>query len=274
MIRTWSLAALVAMSAGSATAQTPAPEPASTTSPQASAATEAPRDPYERTNRRLFAVHQNLDRTIIGPTARGYKAVTPTPVRKGVRNMINNLGEPVTFINQVLQGRPWSAGETAVRFAANSTVGLLGVFDVAAPAGFPLREEDFGQTLATYGVKPGPYIFVPVFGPTNARDLSGRVVDIAMNPINAIDANGATAVRAGAVALNGLDARAGSDIQLQRLNSSATDPYATYRSLYAQNRQARVVNGEADVAALPEFVDFSPPPSPTTPPATPKRRRP
>lgn len=185
--------------------------------------------------------------------------------------MLNNLGEPVTFINQVLQGRPAQAGETATRFVANSTVGVLGVFDIATKAGVPAHEEDFGQTLATYGVRPGPYLFVPVVGPTNVRDLSGRVVDIAMNPVNAISFEGDAAARTGAVVLNGVDARASADTEIERLNSSATDPYATYRSLYNQNRQARIVNGSANVEALPEFENYAPPPQPT--PATPRRRR-
>ena len=229
-----------------------------------------PSDPYERTNRSLFRVHQQIDRSVVRPAALGYKAVTPEPVRKGVRNVLSNLGEPVTFINQVLQLRPVQAGETATRFVANSTVGLLGVFDVATAAGVPAHEEDFGQTMATYGVQPGPYLFVPVVGPTNARDLTGRVVDIAINPVNAISFDGSAALKAGAVTVNGLGARAAADAEIQRLNASATDPYATYRSLYSQNRQARIANGAADVEALPEFEDYSPPP---TEPATPRRRR-
>jgi phospholipid-binding lipoprotein MlaA len=249
---------LLALSGGAAVAQT---EPAAA----------APADPYERTNRSLFAMHQSIDRGVIAPVARGYKAVTPEPVRKGLRNFLNNLGEPVTFINQVLQGRAVPAGETATRFVANSTVGVLGMFDVAKAAGVPRHEEDFGQTLATYGVQPGPYLFVPVVGPTNARDLSGRVVDIALNPVNAVGFEGSAAFRSGAVLVNGVDARAAADAEIQRLQASATDPYATYRSLYAQNRQARINNGEANVDALPEFEDFAPPPPSES--ETPGRRR-
>jgi phospholipid-binding lipoprotein MlaA len=201
---------------------------------------------------------------VIGPVARGYKAATPRPLRRGLRNILNNLGEPVTFINQVLQGRPVEAGETATRFVTNSTVGVLGVFDVATAAGVTAHEEDFGQTLATYGVEPGPYLFVPVVGPTSVRDLSGRVVDIALNPVNAISFGGSAALKTGAVVLNGVDARANADAEIERVNATATDPYATYRSLYLQNRAARVANGEADLEALPEFESYGSPPVPAT----------
>jgi phospholipid-binding lipoprotein MlaA len=240
---------LLALSAGSAWAQVDAP---------AAGAIPAQRDPYEQTNRRLFGVHQSIDQGVIAPVARGYKAVTPQPVRKGIRNFLNNLGEPVTFINDVLQGKPVRAGETATRFVTNSTVGVLGLFDVASAAGVPGHEEDFGQTLATYGVQPGPYLFIPVVGPTNARDLGGRVVDIVINPVNAISFEGHTATRTGAVVVNGIDARASADGEMQRLNQAATDPYATYRSLYAQNRAGRIADGDANVEELPEFTDYAP----------------
>ncbi len=228
-------------------------------------------DPIEGTNRSLFGVHQSIDRNIVGPVARGYKAVTPQPVRKGVRNVLNNLGEPVTFVNDVLQGRPTRAGETATRFVANSTVGVLGVFDVATGLGVQRHDEDFGQTLGVWGVKPGPYVFIPVLGPTNARDLTGRVVDVLLNPINALEFDGARAARTTAAVTNGVDARARADDEVSRLNASATDPYATYRSLYAQNRAARIANGEGSVQELPDFenVPVGPPPQP----ATPRRRR-
>jgi phospholipid-binding lipoprotein MlaA len=231
----------------------------------------APADPLERTNRALFNVHQSLDRNVVRPVAQGYKAVTTAPVRKGVRNVLNNLGEPITFINDVLQGQAVRAGQTATRFVANSTVGVLGVFDVATAAGVPGHEEDFGQTLAVYGVKPGPYIFVPVLGPTNARDLTGRVVDVVINPINALDFEGATAFRGSAGVVNGVDARASADAELQRLEVTATDAYATYRSLYAQNRAARIANGESDVESLPEFVDYAPEPAPAATPRSVRR---
>lgn len=271
MLRTIGIAAALTLLGGGACAQAVSPA----ADPAAAAAQDAPQavvyDPIEGTNRGLFGVHQSLDRNVLGPVARGYKAVTPSPVRRGVRNVLDNLGEPVTFINDVLQGRPSRAGETATRFMTNSTVGVLGVFDVAGGLGVERHDEDFGQTLGVWGVRPGPYIFVPVIGPTNARDLTGRVVDIALNPINALDFDGAGAARTTATVVNGVDARAAADEQLAALNASATDPYATYRSLYAQNRAARIANGEGDVQALPEFENV-PTPSPP-PPATPRRRR-
>ena len=263
---------LAACVAGGAHAQeAPTPLGASADAPIAQVTVTAPpHDPMERTNRTLFGAHQQIDRNVLGPVARGYKAATPSPVRKGIRNVLNNLGEPVTFINDVLQGRPVKAGEAATRFVTNSTVGLLGVFDVATAAGVERHEEDFGQTLATYGVKPGPYIVVPVLGPTNARDLTGRVVDVLINPVNSIGFDGATAARSSAVVLNGVDARAEADEEITRLNTTATDPYATYRSLYSQNRRARVANGEGDMSELPDFEDY---PAEPVKSATPPRRR-
>lgn len=219
----------------------------------ASAQSSTAYDPFERTNRGLFELHQQIDRTVVRPVAQGYKAVTPPPVRNGLRNVLNNLGEPVTFINDLLQGRPVRAAETATRFVANTTIGVLGVFDVATAAGVPAHDEDFGQTLATYGVGPGPYLFVPVVGPTNARDLGGQLVDIAMNPVNAIALENGAAVRSGAAVLNGVDARARAEPELQRVQGAATDPYATYRSIYAQTREGRIANGATDVGALPDF---------------------
>ena len=263
MLRAVTLAAGVLL-AGPVLAQ-PAPQLAAAAAPAPAVAEIA--DPWENTNRRLFAVHKGLDRTVVGPVARGYKAVTPQPVRRGVRNVLNNLGEPVTFVNDVLQGQFGRAGKTATRFVANSTVGVLGVFDVAGAAGLPIHYEDFGQTMAVYGAKPGPYLFIPLLGPTSVRDAGGRVVDSVAHPVGQLE-SGAAIVGYGN-GVNAVDSRATYDPEVRRLEQSATDEYATYRSLYAQNRRAEIANGQTDVADLPEFE--APPPDPR--PATPRRRR-
>lgn len=231
-------------------------------------------DPWERTNRGLFAVHKGLDRAVIGPGARAYKAVTPTPVRQGVRNVFNNLGEPLTFINDVLQGQPTRAGKTAARFVTNTTVGVLGVFDVAGKAGLPVHYEDFGQTLAVYGVKPGPYVFIPVLGPSNLRDVGGRVLDTAANPVNHPTFENSREVKTGLYVLNGVDARAAADTTVRELERSATDEYVTYRSLYAQNRRAEIANGRMDAQSVQELPDFEAPPEESRPTPPPRRPEP
>jgi phospholipid-binding lipoprotein MlaA len=277
----------LALSVGLAAVGAPAlaqqpPVPAATAPASASTAPQSPvYDPWERTNRGLFSVHKGVDRAVLGPGARAYKAVTPPPVRRGVRNVFNNLGEPITFINDVLQGQPTRAGKTAARFVTNTTVGVLGVFDVASSAGLPIHYEDFGQTLAVYGVKPGPYVFIPVLGPSNLRDVGGRVLDTAANPVNYARFENSRKVKTGLYVLNGVDARAAADANLRELERTATDEYATIRSLHSQNRNAEIANGRlgaADVQALPEF-EAPPPPPETRPipprprPETPRRRR-
>lgn len=242
-----------------------------TTSAPDAASAGAISDPWEGFNRRMFSVHKGLDRAVVGPVARGYKAVTPRPVRKGVGNFVDNLGEPVTFVNDVLQLKPKRAGKTVGRFVINTTVGVLGVFDVAGNAGLPRESEDFGQTLGRYGAEPGPYVFIPVLGPSSVRDVGGRVVDGFINPLNTVDFENATEIRAGVYVGGAVNTRAELDPQIRQLEATATDEYATYRSLYAQRRRAEVADGEATaVEDLPDFGD----PAPARPaPQRPRPRR-
>src|SRR5262245_13984825 len=141
-------------------------------------------DPWEPMNRRLFATHEALDQRLLAPTARGYRRVTPSPVRTGVSNFLRNLRGPQIFANDVLQGEFRRAGVTAARFGVNTALGFFGLFDPATGMGLERHTEDFGQTLAVWGAPEGPYIFVPVFGPTNVRDGVGAVVNLAFDPFN------------------------------------------------------------------------------------------
>jgi phospholipid-binding lipoprotein MlaA len=257
-------AALSVFVAGAASAQDRVPQP---TAPAAAAEVY---DPWEPFNRRMFSVHKGLDRAVVGPVARGYRAVTPTPVRRGVSNAVANLGEPVTFVNDVLQVQPTRAAKTATRFVVNTTAGVLGVFDVAGKAGLPRHYEDFGQTLGRYGAGPGPYLFIPVLGPSTVRDAGGRVVDGFVNPINQADFQNATEVRTGVYVVTAVSARADLEPELRRMEQTATDEYATYRSLYLQNRRAEIANGSpTSVEDLPDFGEPAPEPRPTPP----RRRR-
>lgn len=133
-------------------------------------------DPYEGFNRKMTSFNNGVDRFVIKPAAQGYKAVAPAPVETSVSNFFSNLGEPWTAINQLLQGRVKYAGNDIGRFLVNSTVGVAGFFDVATSAGLPRHQEDFGQTLGVWGVPQGPYIVLPMLGPSSGRGLVSQYV--------------------------------------------------------------------------------------------------
>ena len=141
-------------------------------------------DPLEGWNRGVFAFNEGVDKAILEPTAKGYRAITNEPVRGGVSNFLTNLNQPVVFANTILQGKPIAAVDTAARFVLNSTVGIVGIFDPATSVDIPEHREDFGQTLGVWGISNGPYLMLPFMGPSNLRDLTGRGVDVAFNPLN------------------------------------------------------------------------------------------
>jgi phospholipid-binding lipoprotein MlaA len=224
-------------------------------------------DPYEGLNRAIFRFNHGLDRAVIRPLAVGYHRIVPRPLRLALHNVVANLGEPAVAINDLLQGHGVKAARTVTRFAANSTIGVAGIFDVASRASLPHHNNDFGVTLAKYGARPGPYLVLPLMGPSTVRDAAGRLVDFALNPLNYAGYPGAADVGAGAAVEGGLDARAAVDDDLKTVYASATDPYAYLRSLYLQNRQSEVTGGRVDVEQLPAFDDqtasapAAPPPS-------------
>lgn len=221
--------------------------------PEALAEFRETNDPAEPLNRRLYRVHEAIDRTVLRPVAVGYREVVPGQVRLGVRNVLGNLRSPVILLNDMLQGEQRRAGDTLGRFVINSTVGVGGIFDVAKNHfGVRGHSEDFGQTLAIWGVGEGPYIFVPVLGPSNPRDLTGFGVDIATNPFTwlgqgpAVDALGYA--RTGATVV---DTRESLIEVLDDVNRNSLDPYATLRSGYRQRRNFEIGNraGQAAPAA-------------------------
>jgi phospholipid-binding lipoprotein MlaA len=222
-------------------------------------------DPWEGANRTFYRVEGALDRALIRPLAVFYKHVAPRPLRSGLKNAIANLAEPSVAVNDLLQGRGGKAGETVARFVVNSTVGVAGLFDVATPAALPHHANDFGLTLARYGVKPGPYLFLPLVGPTNVRDAVGGVVNIAFNPLTYAGYPGQAEVAATTTAAKGLDARNAADGQLKALDASAVDPYATLRAYAEQTREAEVNGGVVEIETLPNF-DVEPPPAPAPAP--------
>jgi len=247
-----------------ALAQTDSPTVApANAEPQSSSVAETPYDPWHAANRPVFAVSMEVDKGVIAPVAHGYRRVLPAPVRKSVRSAIDNLGEPGTVLNDLAQGHPSRAGVATARFAINSTVGLLGLFDVASRMNLPYHESDFGQTLGRWGAQPGPYIYVPVVGPSNLRDGLGRIVDAFTDPVSLLTGGVTTTLGAIRFTATTVDARVGADSAFRALKD-ATDPYATARSAYTQRRTAvvQLATGEAEV--LPDFE-----PAPTAPSATP-----
>lgn len=212
------------------------------------------RDPFEGWNRGVYGFNRSLDRAVVRPVAMGYRRALPKEAREGVHNVLANLGSPAILINDVLQVRPRPAGETAVRFALNTTVGMLGVFDVASQLGLYRHRADFGQTLGHYGVAPGPYLFLPVLGPSSVRDTLGLAINTAIDPVNNMRFEGALAARAGVISANAIDLRVALDKDLKDLDRSATDPYAATRSVWSQNRSAFIRGDQpVDVQSLPDF---------------------
>ncbi len=211
-------------------------------------------DPLEGWNRGVYGFNNGLDRAIVRPAAMGYRRAVPARAREGVHNALSNLASPVLLINDVLQVRPTAATETAVRFAVNTTAGVLGVFDVASNMGVYRHRADFGQTLGRYGVGPGAYIYLPVFGPSSVRDAVGLVVNAVMDPINYARFEGDVASKVTVISLNALETRSALDKDLKELNRTATDPYVATRSIWVQNRNAFVLGDKpVDVNALPDF---------------------
>jgi phospholipid-binding lipoprotein MlaA len=227
-------------------------------------------DPWVGTNRQSYKFSMVVDGAIFAPPIHAYIRVVPSPIRGALHNAIDNLNEPRTAGNDILQGHLIKAGTATARFVLNSTFGIAGLIDVAGQSGIAWHESDFGETLGRYGVAPGPYIFVPFDGPSSVRDGIGRLIDIFGDPV-AIAAGGLNTtfgqVRTG---VGIVDARAQIDGQLQALNQDFTDPYATVRSAYAQQRAAlinaaRGATPANDVQALP---DFGAEPPPTSPPSS------
>lgn len=219
-----------------------APPPAS--DPEALAEHRANNDPFEPANRSVHTFNERFDRAVARPVAVSYREYIPRPVRRGIRNVLNNLRSPVILANDMLQGQSRRAGDTLGRFVLNSTFGLAGVFDVADGwFGVSRHTEDFGQTLAVWGVGEGPFLLLPFAGPTNLRDLAGSGVDGAANAVTWFGQGAVVSgLRQTRVGLNLVDTREALIDPVDELRRSSLDPYATYRSAYRQRRQADIEN--------------------------------
>ena len=210
-------------------------------------------DPLEPMNRAVFALNLQIDKYALEPLAKGYRAVTPEFGREMVRNFFHNLKSPVTFVNDLLQFELQRAYETAARFLINSTVGLGGLFDVAP---IEAHDEDLGQTFASWGAKEGVYIILPILGPTNFRDLTGMVGDRLFDPFSYMgNTNQAQNVFYGRTMVEGLNDRSQNIEMFDDLEQNSFDLYATFRSLYRQQREFEVRNGASEPFEAFDFND-------------------
>jgi len=201
-----------------------------------------PKDPIEGFNRAMFAFNEGLDTVLIKPVAQGYDAVLPTPLRTGVTNFFGNIADFFIGVNNLLQGKPDQAASDLGRVLVNSTVGILGLFDVATEAGLEKHEEDFGQTFGRWGVSDGAYVVIPVFGPRTLRDTAGLVLDVAADPVANVDH---VATRNSLAVLRLIDARADLLPADKVIEEAALDKYTYVRDGYLQRRRSLVHDGNA-----------------------------
>ena len=199
-------------------------------------------DPIEPFNRAIFSFNNAADKIILEPVSKGYKKL-PSPMQSGISNFLSNLRMPLVVVNQLLQGQGKNASESAGRFLVNSTIGVFGLVDVADKMGLEEKEEDFGQTLATWGVGDGFYIVLPLFGPSNVRDSVGMVLTATTDPINAYAINeGEGWIVPVRRAVSAVDQRSKIIDEVNSLRDNSIDYYAAVRSSYYQNRKAAINN--------------------------------
>lgn len=206
-------------------------------------------DPLEPINRKIFAFNQSLDKRAALPAATYYKSAVPDGARQGVHNFLSNLTFPVTFANDVLQGEGTLAGNAACRFGVNTTVGILGVMDPATEMGYPEDDQDFGKTLAIYGVPGGPYMVLPFLGSTQPRDFFGKMlVDHYFNPLGYVTYDGKLYVSLTENLLKLVDQRSRHIEALRNIERNSIDYYAAMRSIYLQRRD----NKTSDIDVAPD----------------------
>lgn len=212
--------------------------------------TDPENDPWEGFNRKVYAFNDGLDK-VVRPIAVGYDKIMPDPFQRGVGNFFRNLDFPITFVNQVLQGKFTQSADSFGRFLVNSTVGLLGFFDVASKMGIPYYDEDLGQTLASWGYTDSRYLLLPVFGPSTLRDGFTRYADSFYHPVGrAIHGRNEW----GYWIVRGIDQRArylDQDAELQQ----AYDPYVLLRDVWMQNRQYQIYDGDPPMADYDLYLE-------------------
>ena len=217
------------------------------------ASPEAPagvHDPWERFNRRVHRFNNAVDRSVARPVAKAYAKVVPEPVRSKVSNFFDNLGQPATAVNALLQGKVKHSAQAVGRFLVNSTVGVAGLFDPASRMKIPEREEDFGQTLATWGWRRSRYLELPFFGPSTVRDAFGVAGDSPLQPVSHVEAD---KVRIGLTALNLVDMRT-RVMAFDSLRDEASDDYLLVRDTWSQRRDFQIKEDTGGDAPLPDYL--------------------
>ena len=221
-----------------------------------------PSDPLETINRKVDVFNQEFDKAIAKPVAKGYRKVTPDPLDRGITNFFNNLADVPSATNNLLQLKPLRAASDVGRICINTTIGLLGFFDVASDMGIPNYKEDFGQTLGRWGVGDSPYLVIPFLGTSNLRDFAGMIGDLFLNPVS----YGSEGVYWTLVAVNLVDRRADLIEAGDVLDEAAVDRYSFMREFYLQKRELSIKDGhnEIDDELLDEdlFMDDPPPDEP------------
>lgn len=221
------------------------------------------RDPLEGFNRAMYIFNDKFDRYLLKPVAKGYRAITPKPVRRSISNFFSNLHDPANMLNNLLQGKPKQAVSDLGRVFVNSTIGIAGLFDVAAKMGMEKHNEDFGQTLGKWGVGEGPYLVLPFFGPSNLRDGPALVVDWETYPPNHMEEQ---STRNKLLVVETVDKRAqyldAGDILEQ---AAGQDPYIFVREAYRQRRVNQIYDGNPPPAAPPPGLFEEDEPAPKSP---------
>ena len=243
--------------AGPATAQT-------NVAPDTTPDPNAIHDPWEKTNRAIFKFDTSVERGVLAPVAHGYMKVVPSGLRGNISNVLSNLDEPFSAGNDILQLHFGKAVRSLARIVLNTTVGIGGLFDVAGQNGLPRHHSDFGQTLGRYGVKPGRFVVLPFFGPSNIRDAFGLLVDNVTDPVGWVFGSFTSTFGATRDGVWIIDWRVRNEDAVKAVYE-ATDPYATARSGYMQHRSAAVQEATGKSAPLPDFDDG--PATPMTPSA-------
>ncbi|UXU89552.1 MlaA family lipoprotein [Burkholderia sp. S-53] len=210
-----------------------------------------PNDPLEPMNRTMYKINDAVDSNIAVPIAKGYQKITPTPVRTAISNFFSNLGDLGNMANNLLQLRITDATQDLMRVAMNSLFGVAGLIDIATPAGLPKHHQDFGLTLARWGVPSGPYLVLPVFGPSTVRDGVGRAVDVRFNLLNYIE----PAARNPMYIAQFISARSDLLGATDLLKQAALDPYSFVRDAYLQQRKSLTYRSQSSSTTLPNYSE-------------------
>lgn len=210
-------------------------------------------DPFESYNRAMFSFNDGIDEYVLKPITKGYDAIMPSPVKTGISNFFSNIGDVFVILNDLLQFKFKQAIEDTGRFVFNTTFGVYGLADIATPFGFPKHDEDFGQTLATWGIGDGPYFVLPFFGPRTMRGVGGFAIETTLDPLYQIENQNDLYA---AVFLRAIDTRYQLLKTTEIVDKAALDKYSFVRDAYLQHRINLIYDGNP-----PEDKDAAPPKS-------------